>query len=115
MQSMFGRSFASSVVNSALATLIFDLAFVRKRTSVSFVAGQPLGYYSSWPLFALSHHKVVWIAAEHVYPGSVFKNYAVPRSGDDVVIADPVVKAFYIQLLTDPRSGVSISVGKSLH
>ncbi|KAL9277508.1 putative RNA-dependent RNA polymerase, mitoviral (mitochondrion) [Arabidopsis thaliana] len=26
---------------------------------VSFVAGQPLGYYSSWPLFALSHHMVV--------------------------------------------------------
>ena len=26
--------------------------------------GQPLGYYTSWPLFALSHHVVVWVAAE---------------------------------------------------
>jgi len=40
-----------------------------------FVAGQPLGDYSSWPLFALSHHLLVWICAEEVYPGSRFIDY----------------------------------------
>lgn len=56
MQSLFDRSFASSVVNSTLACNIFDVPFVKKRPStLSFVAGQPLGDYSSWPLFALSH------------------------------------------------------------
>ncbi|KAF9590872.1 hypothetical protein IFM89_039181 [Coptis chinensis] len=46
-------------------------------------------YYSSWPLFALSHHFLVWYCAELVYPGREFRRYAV--LGDDVVIADPLV------------------------
>lgn len=49
MQSLFDRGFASSVVNSALATNTFAVPFVKRKFSiVSFVAGQPLGYYSSW-------------------------------------------------------------------
>ncbi|KAL0293696.1 UNVERIFIED_CONTAM: putative mitochondrial protein [Sesamum calycinum] len=68
-QNLFDRSFASAVVNSALACNIFEVPFSRRRqSSVSFVTGQPLGYYASWPLFALSHH-LVWYAAERVYPG----------------------------------------------
>ncbi|KAK4389830.1 putative mitochondrial protein [Sesamum angolense] len=56
-QSLFDWSFASAVVNSALACNIFEVPFSRRRqSSVSFVTGQPLGYYASWPLFALSHH-----------------------------------------------------------
>ncbi|WJZ97197.1 hypothetical protein VitviT2T_015821 [Vitis vinifera] len=52
---LFDRSFASSVVNSALAWNIFEIPFVKRKFShISFVAGQPLGYYASWPLFALS-------------------------------------------------------------
>ena len=54
---LFDRSFASSVVHSALAWNIFEVPFVKRRFSqVSFVAGQPLGYHSSWPLFAFTHH-----------------------------------------------------------
>ena len=65
------------MVNSALATNIFLVPFVKnKRSTVSFVAGQPLGYYSSWPLFALTHHLLVWFCAEQVYPGKVFSDYA---------------------------------------
>lgn len=60
---------------------------------VSFVTGQPLGYHSSWPLFALSHHLLVWDCAEQVYPGRVFTDYAV--LGDDVVIADKNVASVY--------------------
>lgn len=75
---LFDRSFASSVVNSALAYNIFDVPFVnRQRSSVCFVAGQPLGSYSSWPLFALSHHAVVWWYAEQVHPGKFFHDYAM--------------------------------------
>lgn len=73
MQYFFDRSFASSVVNSTLATNIFEVPFVRKQNSfLSFVAGQPLGYYGSWALFALSHHFIVWLSAEKVYPGKKF-------------------------------------------
>ncbi|KAI5567024.1 hypothetical protein BDE02_13G061400 [Populus trichocarpa] len=38
-----------------------------------------------WPLFTLSHHMVVWLAAERLYPGRRFQAYAV--LGDDIVIA----------------------------
>lgn len=73
MQFFFDRSFASAVVNSALAFYIFLVPFVKRKWSqVSFLAGQPLGYYGSWPLFALSHHHMVWLAADIVYPGRRF-------------------------------------------
>ncbi|KAK4547808.1 hypothetical protein RGQ29_032505 [Quercus rubra] len=88
MSAAFDRSFASAVVNSALAMN----AFV-----VPFIAGQPLGYYASWPLFALSHHILVWYCAEQVHPGMRFDKYAV--LGDDVVIADPEVGRVYEETL----------------
>lgn len=75
-----------------------------------FTAGQPLGYYSSWPLFALSHHILIWWVAEQVHPGVVFKDYAV--LGDDVVIADQQVAALYETTIKE--LGVSISYTKSL-
>lgn len=48
-----------------------------KDSYVSFLCGQPLGSYSSWPLFALAHHVLVWLAAELVYPGIKFLRYAI--------------------------------------
>lgn len=110
IQALFGRSFASSAVNSTLAANIFDVSFVRKRTALSFIAGQPLGYLASWPLFALSHHVLLWWAAEQVYPGRVFTKYAI--LGDDIVIADSNVRDVYIGFLNS--IGVGISHAKSL-
>lgn len=77
---------------------------------MSFVAGQPLGYYASWALFALSHHLVVWYAAERVYPAVYFQKYAA--LGDDVIIADDMVAQEYKTLVQ--RLGVSISEQKPL-
>lgn len=55
---IFSSSFASACVNSTLATNTFDVPFVKgntqRRSMVSFVVGQPFGYLSSWPLFALA-------------------------------------------------------------
>jgi hypothetical protein len=66
-----------------------------------------LGYYGSWALFALSHHYIVWLAAELEYPKSgPFIRYAV--LGDDIVIADRGVADRYRQLLD--KMGVSISL-----
>lgn len=77
---------------------------------VSFVVGQPLGYLSSWPLFALAHHFIVWVAAELVYPGKLFWDYAL--LGDDIVIADKEVARSYRSIMEELR--VSISDVKSL-
>lgn len=107
---LFDRFFASACVNSCLATNHFEVPFYhgRRPLTVCFVAGQPLGYYSSWPLFALSHHVLVWWCAEKVYPGTVFNKYAV--LGDDVIIADEAVAQEYRNKVT--QLGVKISEQK---
>lgn len=114
-QYFFGRSFSSSVVNSALACNRFDVPFCKRKrdntpNGVSFVAGQPLGYLGSWPLFALSHHLVVMDAAEQAYPGRYFDQYAV--LGDDVVITDDKVTQIDLQSMSELQ--VDISLQKSL-
>jgi len=92
---MFGRSFASSAVNSTLGVNIFQVNFVKKfrPSEISFVTGQPLGYYASWALFAFSHHFLVWWCAERVRPGERFTDYAI--LGDDIIIADEAVAKEY--------------------
>lgn len=87
---------------------------------VRFATGQPLGFLSSWPLFALCHHFILWYCAEHyhiifwcadqVYPGRKFDRYAI--LGDDVVICDRKVAGVYEYALS--QFGVAISYQKSL-
>jgi len=73
---------------------------------VAFVAGQPLGYYGSWSLFSLSHHFLVWLAAQNVQPSrnTPFSKYAI--LGDDKVSSE------YRRLLD--KLGVTISLSKSI-
>lgn len=107
---------ASCIVNVGLNS--FDVSGLLHRIGnrppklISFVTGQPLGYYSSWALFALSHHYVVWMAASNVYPQATkpFTRYAL--LGDDIVIADKKVATESRSLLD--RMGVAISDAKSL-
>lgn len=75
-----------------------------------FTKGQPLGFYSSWPVFALTHHALVWLAASKAYPGTVFQDYAI--LGDDLVIADSKVAREYVRLMDCLK--VTISKEKSL-
>ncbi|KAL2329351.1 hypothetical protein Fmac_022778 [Flemingia macrophylla] len=85
--------------------------FVKRALSqVSFVTGQPLGYFCYWPLFAFTHHVLVWWAAEQVRPGILFDRYAI--LGDDVLITDPLVVEQY--RLGLQRLGVQISTHQSL-
>lgn len=63
------------------------------------MAGQPLGYHASWPLFALSHHVLIWWCAEQVYPGQTFQRYEV--LGDDVLITDREVASVYEKALNN--------------
>ena len=105
----FGPTYASAVVNSALGlnTFLLDYPITKRRYEVSFLAGQPLGYYGSWALFSLSHHFVMWLAAKMAYPNRVtpFKDYAI--LGDDVLITDGNVASHYREILS--KLGVQIS------
>jgi len=74
-------------------------------------AGQPMGAYSSWAVFSLTHHLVVQLAAERSGIRSWFKEYAL--LGDDLVIADRTVAREYLNLMM--ALGVEISAAKSLN
>lgn len=117
MSCLFGSTLASCIVNGCLAINSCDFdGRISKDNSVEhhtvvFVAGQPLGYYGSWALFALSHHYLVWIAAYRCgFVDTPFTDYAL--LGDDLIIAHEEVSLEYRRLLA--KLQVSISDSKSL-
>ncbi|KAH0685030.1 hypothetical protein KY289_022782 [Solanum tuberosum] len=91
MSCIFGSTLASSIVNSSLGLntfLVLPPMIKARMSEVAFLTGQPLGYYGSWSLFALSHHYIVWLAAKRAYPRNrtPFTDYAL--LGDDILITD---------------------------
>ena len=63
-------------------------------------------------LFSLSHHFMVWLAAELASPNRMKPIRAYAILGDDYVIADAAVAREYVNLMT--ADGVKISKPKSL-
>ncbi|CAA0819215.1 Uncharacterized mitochondrial protein AtMg01110 [Striga hermonthica] len=82
----------------------------KKARVYRFTRGQPLGYYSSWPLFTLTHHMLVWHAAYRVKPMKRFWDYAI--LGDDLVIANEAVALAYRDIMEE--AGGVINMKKSL-
>lgn len=73
--------------------------------------GQPMGAHSSWPLFTLSHHLVVQVAAKRAgaCTHSLFNDYCL--LGDDIVIHHDDVAREYKKILN--TYDVPISDAKS--
>lgn len=77
---------------------------------VAYAAGQPMGAYSSWAMFALCHHLVVRTAAKRAgYDPVSFNKYVL--LGDDIVIADRLVSEKYQELMES--MGVQLSLMKT--
>lgn len=95
-QALFDRCYASAVVNS---TNVFLVPF-GKWSQVCFVAGQPLGYYASWPLFALTHHLMIWWSAEKARIA-----LCALCVGDDVLICE--VADQYVSILKSLKVSIS--------
>lgn len=72
--------------------------------------GQPMGAYSSWAVFALTHHCMVQVAATRTGYKGWYPFYAL--LGDDIVIAGEDVAKAYLALAG--QIGVEISMAKSL-
>jgi len=73
-----------AAIGESWAGLMTDRTFIIKNVgTVRWSRGQPLGFYSSWAVFALTHHAIIEYCAEAVGVKS-FRDYAV--LGDDVVI-----------------------------
>jgi len=75
----------------------FNVPFVGKDYTVKYNSGQPMGAYSSWPMFTLCHHIIVQIAALRVGKKLPYNNYSL--LGDDIVLTDTEVKNNYVDLI----------------
>jgi len=86
----------------------FTVTWVRPNENIRYSVGQPMGAYSSWALFAVTHHVAVRLAAERAgFPD--FQSYAL--LGDDIVLTNEAVAKQYRALLDEV--GVNISDTKS--
>jgi len=76
---------------------------------VRYGAGQPMGYYSSWATFAVTHHLLLqYICKRH----NIVWSDAYVIIGDDIVIASELVANDYVVLIK--ALGVEISMRKSV-
>lgn len=88
--------------------LLVDRTYWYESTEYKYSVGQPMGAYTSWAAFTLTHHLVVAWAA-HKAGLDNFKDYII--LGDDIVIKNNRVAQIYIALMT--RWGVDISHAKT--
>lgn len=98
---------------SAWRQVMTDRAFQRhdKKGTVRYQSGQPMGAYSSWAIFTLTHHIVVQYAANQGRAKPfLFTDYAL--LGDDIVIYDQEVANTYKTVIQG--LGVEIQLEKSL-
>jgi hypothetical protein len=77
-----------------------------EKSSVFYKTGQPMGAYSSWAIFALTHHFVVQYSAKQEGLILPFSDYML--LGDDIVIANKAVAERYISNMTDLGVGISL-------
>lgn len=110
----FQRIVVEKIYNPDIAAawerLLTRLEFASKDGPVVFATGQPLGAYSSWSVFSLSHHICVGIAALRCGKELPFTGYYL--LGDDIMIADSDVAMEYRKLMSE--LGVEISTLKTV-
>jgi hypothetical protein len=78
----------------AWKTIMVKEPFHFKGTWIKYNTGQPMGAYSSWPSFTITHHLILLLAAKQCgYNPSEFNQYMI--LGDDIVISNtPVAKRY---------------------
>ena len=99
----------------AWAKILVDYEFTvswkkDKLRNVKYQSGQPMGAYSSWGVFALSHHFTVQYAAKRAGANLPFTRYLL--LGDDLVIFNQEVACEYRKVISE--FGVKISEDKSI-
>lgn len=95
--------------NSIMVKLPFTLPKGSSKESVNYNTGQPMGAYSSWAMFSLSHHLVVQYSANQAGYALPYTGYAL--LGDDIVIGDTDVAEIYKATISG--LGVDFSIPKS--
>jgi hypothetical protein len=76
-----------------------------------YAVGQPMGAYSSWSVFTLTHHLIVqWAAYRFSKSEKLFDTYRI--LGDDIVIGHSGVANEYMKILNE--LGVEINLQKTM-
>jgi hypothetical protein len=111
LQEMLFKELSSDAVARAWSSLLtdYEVYVPWENRTVKYCAGQPMGAYSSWAIFALTHHLVVQYSAKAVGETTPFKDYML--LGDDIVIANKAVSEKYCEILS--VLGVGISTNKT--
>lgn len=105
---LIGIMFSDYHFSNHWASLLVSREYMYQGKPYTYSVGQPMGAYTSWAAFTLTHHLVVHWAA-HLCGHSDFKDYII--LGDDIVIKDNKIANKYITLMT--RFGVDISMQKT--
>jgi len=104
---LFGESVAK-----AWKELLVGEPFMYNGKNYSYACGQPMGAYSSWAGFSVTHHVLIQFCAFKALgkPSLPFKDYRM--LGDDVVIRNDLVAQKYLECLE--TLGVDVSPEKTL-
>lgn len=102
------ESITSKLMADSWEKILIGLPFKYLEEDYSYKRGQPMGAYTSFPMFALSHHVLIKVASLRA-DIKHYKDYAV--LGDDVIIQNELVASHYRNLMKE--LDVEISVNKS--
>lgn len=104
LERIYNQEFANSW------KLLLQKEFDADGSPIKYNCGQPMGSYSSWAAFTLSHHLVVqWCAHLNGFDLFSFNQYII--LGDDIVIKNDNVAKTYISIIK--RMGAELSINKT--
>jgi hypothetical protein len=86
-----------------------DFLLPRGAGSVRYGAGQPMGAYSSWTTFAITHHAIVRLSAKRAGYPIAWDKYVL--LGDDIVLSNDAIAKNYMTILDE--LGVKVSETKT--
>jgi hypothetical protein len=111
LQRLLFQELSTEDISRAWSSLLtdYEVYVPWENRTVKYSAGQPMGAYSSWAIFALTHHLVVQYSAKAIGKTMPFEDYML--LGDDIVIADKAVSEKYCEILS--VLGVGISTNKT--
>lgn len=94
----FGSKYAKHWKN-IMVGFSFDLPGAKNVSNrkVNYNTGNPMGFYSSWSTFALTHHFLIWLACYN--HNKQWTKCPYMLLGDDIVIADDTIAKEYMSLL----------------
>ena len=109
------RAILATLISPEYAAAWYELLCTREYKlpkgagSVKYGAGQPMGAYSSWTTFSITHHAIVRLSAKRAGLPITWSDYVL--LGDDIVLANEHVAKEYMTILS--ILGVSVSKTKT--